>query len=108
MAEKLYSYADKQVMEEIGSGGGSDGSSGGIKVVEMEGSELKASFNELITAVQSNQLVIVITPSGAGGFVILRLVNLTPGDNNYSASFSGGDAVVEFTADSPEGHMYPA
>lgn len=62
MAEKLFSYADKQVIEEVGSGGGGsggDGSTGPLLVHENESHVLDATWQELCNAASAGRQVVV-------------------------------------------------
>lgn len=65
MAEKLYSYADKQVMEEVGSGGG--GGSGAL-IVHISGTApnvaIDKTYNQIVEAANNGSNVMLFNPDG--------------------------------------------
>lgn len=65
MAEKLFSYADKQVMDEVGSGGGSGS---GTLIVHVGGTPPNFTFdktyNEIVEAAKNGMNVMLFNPAG--------------------------------------------
>lgn len=65
MAEKLYSYADKQVMDEVGSGGGG----GGTLIVHLsftppDNYTIDKTYNEIAEAASNGVSVMLMNPAG--------------------------------------------
>ena len=97
MAEKLYSYADKQVMDEVGSGGGSGGGTGGSFIVNVtfppfggDGVSDK-TVDEIITA--SNEGKIVTMYDGTAIMGYLQNIEFDPQTGNQTAIFSRVSAI---------------
>ena len=108
MAEKLYSYADKQVMDEVGSGGGGGGGSGAeAKVVNFTQDGINASFSELKAALLSNKNVF-ISDDNNGHIEMYLLSGLyhDADEQPYLAFFVGASNLtfVSTNADEPMKH----
>ena len=61
MAEKIYSYADKQVMDEVGSGGGS---AGGNAKVEQTVEGINKSFTDLVNIFNGGSIPFLVVDEG--------------------------------------------
>lgn len=59
MAEKLYSYADKQVMEEVGSGGGG-ASSSTLVIHEVENHALDKTWKQIHDHIADGGMAVII------------------------------------------------
>lgn len=93
MAEKLFSYADKQVMDEVGSGGGV----GGSLVVNItfppfggDGVSDK-TVDEIIAASNEGKIVMAYDANGVMGY--LQTITFDPQTGNEMAIFSRVTAI---------------
>lgn len=59
MAEKLYSYADKQVMDEVGSGGGG-ASSSTLAIHEVENRTLDKTWKQIHDHIANGGMAVII------------------------------------------------
>lgn len=92
MAEKLYSYADKQVMDEVGSGGGGGSESGGgVVVIQATGSGIAASYKELLSFVNANKLVLYWSQSAVRSTLFFLTSVTTHNEGEYEAKFFNGN-----------------
>ena len=102
MAEKLFSYADKQVMEEVGSGGGDSGGGSNTLIVHITGSygnwAFDKTFDEIVEAVSNGRYVMLATESNQ------LVANLTTSESGtgtvecvFTSCFATGTSVVVTT-----------
>ena len=60
MAEKLYSYADKQVMDEVGSGGGGGGGSSTLVIHANENATLDKTWKQIHDHMSGGGMAVIV------------------------------------------------
>lgn len=107
MAEKLYSYADKQVMDEVGSGGGGDGGSAEpLLLHESESLALDATVQEIYNAFSAGRVVVIFLQDEADPnyglydrvATVSFLEHVTGSDVNDGYLVSAGGEAVQWVA----------